>query len=248
MALSIIPLTGIPMIHEGDDLSEIIAEAAEKQGLHLMERDVLVVTQKIVSKAEGRRVKLDEVEPSSFALHIAETMEKDPRVAEAVLWETARIVGMKRRALIVETHHGHVCANAGVDFSNVEDGYVTLLPLDPDASAREIREGLGRITGVKPAVIVTDTWGRAWRLGQVDFAIGVAGMSAFRDYRGEQDMMGHTLHVTNIAVVDELAAAAELVKGKSDGVPVVLIRSYDYVEGDGRASDLIRPLEEDLFR
>ncbi len=248
MALSIIPLTGIPMIHEGDNLSEIIAEAAKNQGLQLLDRDILVVTQKIVSKAEGRRVKLDEVKPSRFAEHIGETMEKDPRVAEAVLRETARIIRMKRRALIVETRHGHVCANAGVDFSNVEDGYITLLPVDPDASARKIREELGQIIGVKPAVIITDTWGRAWRLGQVDFAIGVAGMSPFRDYRGEQDMMGHTLHVTNIAVVDELAAAAELVKGKAEGVPVVLIRGYDYPEGDGRASDLIRPLKEDLFR
>jgi coenzyme F420-0:L-glutamate ligase/coenzyme F420-1:gamma-L-glutamate ligase len=248
MAISIFGVKGLPLVKQGDDLADLIVKALRRQGESLHDQDILVITQKIVSKAEGRRVKLDEVEPSSFAQHIAETMEKDPRVAEAVLRETARIIGMKRRALIVETRHGHVCANAGVDFSNVEDGYVTLLPLDPDASAREIREGLGRITGVKPAVIITDTWGRAWRLGQVDFAIGVAGMSAFRDYRGEQDMMGHTLHVTNIAVVDELAAAAELVKGKAEGVPVVLIRGYDYVEGDGRASDLIRPLEEDLFR
>ena len=233
---------------QGDDLAELIVEAFGQQGESLRDKDIIIVTQKIVSKAEGRRVKLDEVEPSSFAIHIGETMEKDPRVAEVVLRETARIIGMKRRALIVETRHGHVCANAGVDFSNVEDGHITMLPLDPDASARQIRERLGEITGAKPAVIITDTWGRAWRLGQVDFAIGVAGMSPFRDYRGEQDMMGHTLHVTNIAVVDELAAAAELVKGKSGGIPVVVIRGYDYPEGDGRASDLVRPLEEDLFR
>ncbi len=248
MGISIFGVKGVPMVKQGDDIAELIVEALRRQGESLQDKDVLVITQKIVSKAEGRRVKLDGVEPSRFAEHIGETMEKDPRLAEVVLRETARIIGMKRRALIVETRHGHVCANAGVDFSNVEDGYVTLLPLDPDASAREIRERLGKITGAKPAVIITDTWGRAWRLGQVDFAIGVAGMSPFRDYRGEQDMIGHTLHVTNIAVVDELAAAAELVKGKAEGVPVVLIRGYDYPEGDGRASDIIRPLEEDLFR
>jgi coenzyme F420-0:L-glutamate ligase/coenzyme F420-1:gamma-L-glutamate ligase len=248
MGISIFGVKGVPMVKQGDDLAELIVEALGQQGESLRDKDIIVVTQKIVSKAEGRRVRLDEVEPSSFAIHIGETMEKDPRVAEIVLRETARIVGMKRRALIVETHHGHVCANAGVDFSNVEDGHITMLPLDPDASARQIRERLGEITGVKPAVIITDTWGRAWRLGQVDFAIGVSGMSPFRDYRGEQDMMGHTLHVTNIAVVDELAAAAELVKGKSGGIPVVVIRGYDYPEGDGRASDLVRPLEEDLFR
>jgi len=248
MRISIFGVKGLPMVRQGDDLAELIVEALRRQGESLRDSDVLVVTQKIVSKVEGRRVRLDEVEPSSFAKHIGETMEKDPRLAEVVLRETSRIIGMKRRALIVETRHGHVCANAGVDFSNVEDGYITLLPLDPDASAREIRERLGEITGVKPAVIITDTWGRAWRLGQVDFAIGVAGMSPFRDYRGEQDMVGHTLHVTNIAVVDELAAAAELVKGKSTGVPVVVIRGYDYPEGDGRAMDLVRPLEEDLFR
>jgi coenzyme F420-0:L-glutamate ligase/coenzyme F420-1:gamma-L-glutamate ligase len=248
MGISIFGVKGVPMVKQGDDLAELIVEALGQQGESLRDKDIIVVTQKIVSKAEGRRVRLDEVEPSSFAIHIGETMEKDPRVAEIVLRETARIVGMKRRALIVETHHGHVCANAGVDFSNVEDGHITMLPLDPDASARQIRERLGEITGVKPAVIITDTWGRAWRLGQVDFAIGVSGMSPFRDYRGEQDMMGHTLHVTNIAVVDELAAAAELVKGKSGGIPVVVIRGDDYPEGDGRASDLVRPLEEDLFR
>jgi coenzyme F420-0:L-glutamate ligase/coenzyme F420-1:gamma-L-glutamate ligase len=248
MRISIFGVKGLPMVRQGDDLAELIVEALRRQGESLRDSDVLVVTQKIVSKVEGRRVRLDEVEPSSFAKHIGETMEKDPRLAEVVLRETSRIIGMKRRALIVETRHGHVCANAGVDFSNVEDGYITLLPVDPDASAREIRERLGEITGVKPAVIITDTWGRAWRLGQVDFAIGVAGMSPFRDYRGEQDMMGHTLHVTNIAVVDELAAAAELVKGKATGVPAVVIRGYEYPEGDGRASDLVRPLEEDLFR
>jgi coenzyme F420-0:L-glutamate ligase/coenzyme F420-1:gamma-L-glutamate ligase len=236
------------MVAEGDNLAAFIRDAAKGQGLNLEDKDVVVVTQKIVSKAEGRVVRLEDVEPSEFAHHIAASMDKDPRVAELVLRETARIIRMRGRALIVETHHGHVCANAGVDMSNVKDGYVTLLPLDPDASAAKIREGLERLTGRRLAVIVTDTWGRAWRMGQVDFAIGVSGMSPFRDYRGETDMTGHTLVVTNIAVADELAAAAELVKGKSTGVPVVVIRGYDYPEGEGRASELVRPLEEDLFR
>ncbi|MBN2335438.1 coenzyme F420-0:L-glutamate ligase [Candidatus Bathyarchaeota archaeon] len=248
MAISIFGVKGIPLVKEGDDIAAHITEALRRQGERLRDKDVVVITQKIVSKAEGRRVRLDDIEPSRFAHHIAESMEKDPRVAEAVLGETARIIRMKGRALIVETHHGHVCANAGVDYSNVEDGYITLLPVDPDGSARRIRDALGRLTGVKPAVVITDTWGRAWRMGQVDFAIGVAGMSPFRDYRGEQDMMGHTLAVTNIAVADELASAAELVKGKADGVPVVIVRGYDYPEGDGAASELVRPLEEDLFR
>jgi coenzyme F420-0:L-glutamate ligase/coenzyme F420-1:gamma-L-glutamate ligase len=248
MSITITPLRGIPLVKQGDDLGSFIHEAALGQGLEWRDKDVVVVTQKIVSKAEGRTVRLDDVKPSAFAHHVAGTMEKDPRVAEVVLGEAARIIRMRGRALIVETHHGHVCANAGVDLSNVEDGYVTLLPVNPDASAARIRERLEGLTGRRLAVIVTDTWGRAWRMGQVDFAIGVSGMSPFRDYRGEADMLGHTLVVTNIAVADELAAAAELVKGKAEGVPAVVIRGYDYPEGAGGASSLVRPLEEDLFR
>jgi len=236
------------MVRQGDDIGSLIYEAARRQGLEWRDKDVVVVTQKIVSKAEGRIVRLDDVEPSAFALHVAGTMEKDPRVAEVALRETARIIRMKGRALIVETRHGHVCANAGVDQSNVKEGYVTLLPVDPDNSAKGIRTRLEALSGKRLAVIVTDTWGRAWRMGQVDFAIGVSGMNPFRDYRGETDMLGHTLVVTNIAVADELAAAAELVKGKAEGVPAVIIRGYDYPEGDGGAASLVRPLEEDLFR
>jgi len=248
MSVEITPLKGIPMVREGDDIATLIVEAANRQGLRWVDKDVVVVTQKIVSKAEGRIVRLDDVEPSAFAHHVAVSMEKDPRVAELVLRETARIIRMKGRALIVETRHGHVCANAGIDQSNVREGYVTLLPVDPDKSAEGIRKHLEVLTGKRLAVIITDTWGRAWRMGQVDFAIGVSGMSPFRDYRGETDMVGHTLVVTNIAVADELAAAAELVKGKAEGVPVVIIRGYDYPEGDGGAASLVRPLEEDLFR
>ena len=248
MSFSVFGLEGLPYVSEGDDIARLIYEAAVTVDLEFEDKDIVVVTQKIVSKAEGRIIKLDGVEPSSFASHIGKMMDKDPRLAEVVLMETSRIIRMKGNALIVETHHGHVCANAGVDFSNVKDGYVTLLPVDPDASARGLKDKLFELTGKKLAVIITDTWGRAWRLGQVDFAIGVAGMAAFRDYRGETDYLGHELRVTNIAVVDELAGAAELVKGKSTGVPVVIIRGYDYPEGDGLGSDLVRPVEEDLFR
>ncbi|MCW4049723.1 MAG: coenzyme F420-0:L-glutamate ligase [Candidatus Bathyarchaeota archaeon] len=248
MALTVFGVEGIPLVKEGDNIPRLIYEALEKQGQQLQDKDIVVVTQKIVSKAEGRVTKLDTVTPSKFAYEIAESMDKDPRIVEVVLGDTARVIRMKGKVLIVETRHGHVCANAGVDFSNVEDGHVTLLPEDPDKSATEIRDGLIDLTRKKLGVIITDTWGRAWRLGQVDFAIGVAGMSPFRDYRGETDMMGHILSVTNIAAVDEIAAAAELVKGKAEGVPVVIVRGYDYIETDGKGADLVRPIEEDLFR
>ncbi len=248
MSFQIFGIEGLPYVTDGDDIAQLIYDAAISNDMVFKDKDIIVVTQKIVSKAEGRVVKVEDVKPSTFAVHIGETMKKDPRLVEVVLWETSRIIRMKGNSLIVETHHGHVCANAGVDFSNVEEGYITLLPVDPDSSARKIRDKLKALTGKKLALIITDTWGRAWRLGQVDFAIGVAGMLTFRDYRGERDYMGHELHVTNIAVADELAGAAELVKGKSSGVPVVIIRGYDYPEGEGKASDIIRPLEEDLFR
>jgi coenzyme F420-0:L-glutamate ligase/coenzyme F420-1:gamma-L-glutamate ligase len=248
MVVTIFGVEGIPIVKKGDNIAELIHEATVRQGMRLQDKDVLVVTQKIVSKAEGRIKKLDEVKPSNFAEHIAETMGKDPRIVELVLRESNRIIRMKGSALIVETHHGHVCANAGIDFSNVDDGYVTLLPFNPDESAMRIRDKLMEITGKNIAIIITDTWGRAWRLGQVDFAIGISGINAFKDYRGTLDSMGHTLSVTRIAIADELAAAAELEKGKSKGVPVVVVRGYDYSEGHEKGSDIVRPLEEDLFR
>ncbi len=246
--ISIIGLEGIPLIRSGDDLGRIIAEAAEKQGVGIEDGDVVVVTQKIVSKAEGRLVDLKEIEPSEFAVEIADRSGREPEHVEVILRETGRIVKMKRGVLITETKHGFVCANAGVDRSNVEEGLVCLLPEDPDESARRIRERIREMTGRETVVIITDTWGRPWRLGQVDFAIGLAGMSPFRDYRGETDTFGYMLNVTNIAVADELASASELAKGKLSDIPVVIIRGYDYPEGEGRAKDLFRPIEEDLFR
>ncbi len=247
--ISIIGLKGIPLIKPGDDLGQIIVRAAEEQGIEIRDEDVIVITQKIVSKAEGRLVSLKDVIPSEFAEHVARNMNKDPRLVEVILRETSRIIRMKDRRLIMETKHGFVCANAGVDRSNVEgEDFVSLLPEDPDKSAREIRSRIKELTGKSPAVIITDTWGRPWRLGHIDFAVGIAGMSPFRDYRGQADMFGYTLRVTRMAVADELAAAAELAKGKSEGIPVVIIRGYDYPKGDGSAKDLIRPLERDLFR
>lgn len=246
--IKIVGLEGIPEIKVGDDLGEIIVRAAERQGLGIEDGDVVVVTQKIVSKAEGRILNLDGVEPSSFALEVARSSGKDPRHVEAILRETRRIVKMRGHVLVMETRHGFVCANAGVDLSNIGGGRASLLPEDPDESARRIRRRIMELTNREVAVIVTDTWGRPWRLGQVDFAIGVAGMKPLRDYRGERDSFGYELKATNIAVADELAAAAELAKGKLSGIPAVIIRGYEYPKGEGRATDMNRPIEEDLFR
>jgi coenzyme F420-0:L-glutamate ligase/coenzyme F420-1:gamma-L-glutamate ligase len=246
--ISITGLKGIPMIKSGDDLGLLIVKIAEEQGIGIMDEDIIVVTQKVVSKAEGRLVKLKEIDPSEFAREISEGTERDPRRTEAILRESSRIIKMRGQVLIAETRHGFVCANAGVDHSNVEEGLLCLLPIDPDRSARDIRDRVKELTSRDVAVIITDTWGRPWRLGQVDFAIGVAGMSPFRDYRGMTDPFGYELGVTNIAVADELASAAELAKGKLSGIPVVIIRGYEFEEGEGGAKEMIRPLEEDLFR
>ena len=247
--ITIIGLKGFPLINEGDDLGRIIVETAKKQDIIIEENDVIVVSQKIVSKAEGLTMNLKEVNPSELAKHIAVQTNRDPRHVEIILRETNTIVKMKNNHLIVETKHGFICANAGVDKSNVEgEEVISVLPLDSNKSASRIRHRILRITKKNPAVIITDTWGRPWRLGQVDFAIGVAGMNPFRNYRGERDMFGYMLRVTNIAVADELASAAELVKGKSKGVPVAIIRGFDYIKGRGKAKKMIRPQKDDLFR
>ncbi len=245
----IIALQGMPEVRPGDDLAALILEAAERQGLAIEQGDVLVVTQKVVSKAEGRIVDLDSVEPSPFARQIAERWEKDARVVEVVLGESERIVRMDHGVIICETKHGLICANAGVDGSNVERlGTVSLLPEDPDASAATLRRRIEEATGVTPAVIVTDTFGRPWREGHINFAIGVAGMTPVLDYAGQTDPAGHELRVTQMAIADELAAAAELAHGKLDRVPVAIVRGYAYPPGPGTARDLIRDPEKDLFR
>jgi coenzyme F420-0:L-glutamate ligase/coenzyme F420-1:gamma-L-glutamate ligase len=245
----IIAVEGIPEVRPGDDLASHILGAAQRQGLAFADGDVLVVTQKIVSKAEGRIVDLATVTPGAFALQIAQQWEKDARVVETVLRESARIVRMGHGVMICETKHGLICANAGVDASNVEQlGTVTLLPVDPDASAEALRQRVEQAAGVPLAVIITDTFGRPWREGHLNFAIGVAGMLPLHDYTGQVDPAGYELRVTSMAVADELAAAAELAHGKLDRVPAAIIRGYDYPRGCGTARDMIRDPEKDLFR
>ncbi len=251
-SIQIIGVTGIPEIRRGDRLGEIISTAARTQGTPLQTGDILVVTQKVVSKAEGRTVDLATVEPSPRAHQLAAPSGRDPRVVELVLRESRSIVraDLDRGILIVETSHGFVCANAGIDASNVPgDDCVALLPEDPDRSARAIRAEIAASPGgTIVAVIISDTFGRAWREGHVDFAIGVAGISPFRDYRGTPDAQGMILKVTSIATADELAAAAEMVTGKVAQVPAAIVRGYPYDSEPDGVSGLIRPAETDLFR
>lgn len=248
--LRIRAVTGIGEVVEGADLASLIVDALAGQGDSLQDGDILVVTQKIVSKAEGRVVKVDEIEPSPFAESIAKQGHRDARHYEIVLRESARIVRMDRGVLITETHHGWICANSGVDESNVAGGRtVTLLPVDSDHSAGVIRHAIKERLGVEVAVIVTDTFGRAWRHGQVNFAIGVSGINAVTDYRGLPDAYGYEMHATAIAIADELAAAGELVMNKTDQVPVALIRGYRYeVAEEGSSRQLLRDPAKDMFR
>ncbi|MFW6074571.1 MAG: coenzyme F420-0:L-glutamate ligase [Chloroflexota bacterium] len=245
----ILGLDGIPEVQPGDDLVAVISKALDESGLQIEEGDALVVTQKIVSKAEDRLVDLNTIEPSALANTFAERWGKDARMVEVVLRESVRVVRMERGVMITETRHGFVCANAGVDASNIPgEEIVCLLPVDSDASARKIREGLRERYGVAPAVIISDSFGRPWRKGITNIAIGMAGMGAFADYRGQTDPWGHGLRVTIMAVADELASAAELVHGKTVGRPVALIRGYELPPGDDRATDLVLEAEKDLFR
>ena len=250
-SIQIIGVTGIPEIRQGDRLGEIISTAARTQGTPLQTGDILVVTQKVVSKAEGRTVDLTTVEPSSRAHQLASPSGRDPRVVELVLRESRSIIraDLDRGILIVETSHGFVCANAGIDASNVPGAdTVALLPKDPDSSARTIAAEIAATCGATVAVIVSDTFGRAWREGHVDFAIGVAGIDPFRDYRGTPDAQGMVLKVTTIAVAGELTAAAEMVTGKVSQVPAAIVRGYPYDPGPDGVASLIRPIETDLFR
>lgn len=247
-----IRIIGLPVqgeITPGADLARLVLDASERRGEKLSDEDVLVVTQKAVSKAEGRVVHLADVEPSAFAQQLAAEHGRDPRQVEVVLRETRRIVKMDRGVLIAETHHGFVCANAGVDVSNVAGGSaVSLLPVDPDRSAATLRDRLRELAGVAPAVIITDTFGRPWRHGLTNVAIGVAGMAPLRSYEGEHDSYGYELRVTVMAVVDELASAAELAMGKTDGVPFAIVRGYSFEPAAGSARKLVRGPDQDLFR
>ena len=250
-SVQIFGVTGIPEIQPGDRLGSTIVEAASAQGTALEPGDIVVVTQKIVSKAEGRLVKLSSVEPSEFAVNFAKVADRDPRLVELVLRESKTVVRMDpdRGVIISETHHGFVCANAGIDQSNIPgDDVVCLLPVDADESARRIMLDIRDASGVDTPVVISDTFGRAWREGHVNFAVGVAGMDAMMDYRGMPDAQGREMHVTTIAVADELAAAAELVQFKAIGVPVSVVRGYPYVEHEGGSRQLVRERARDMFR
>jgi coenzyme F420-0:L-glutamate ligase/coenzyme F420-1:gamma-L-glutamate ligase len=215
--------------------------------VELADGDVVVFAQKAVSKAEGRVVRLDDIEPSERAREIAGD-DQDPRRIEAILQEAKRVVRVRKPLVIAETRHGFICASAGVDSSNApEQDMLVLLPVDPDASAQRIRERLRELTGRDVAVLVTDSFGRPWRQGTIDVALGAAGLEVMRDLRGERDRVGYELHATMIAVADEIASAAELVMGKVDGIPVAVVRGLE-VAGDGRARDLVIPEDRDLFR
>ena len=248
--VQVLPLRGIPEVRPGDELAALLADAAERAPVHgLRDGDVLVVTHKIVAKAEGCIVDLQAVEPSPFARMIAERWDKDARQVEVVLRETARIVRMDRGVIICETRHGFVCANAGVDRSNAGAAETALtLPEDPDRTARAIRDGLRARTGYQVAVVVSDTFGQAWRQGLVNVAIGCAGMRPLRDERDRVDAHGYTLRASVLAVADAVAAAAEMVMGKLDQIPAAVVRGVVYEAGEGSARELVRPPESDLFR
>jgi coenzyme F420-0:L-glutamate ligase / coenzyme F420-1:gamma-L-glutamate ligase len=257
VAILILPIAGLPAVRPGDDLADLLASAIEAAKVGVKPGDALVVCQKVVSKAEGRVVALDGIEPSALARSWAERHDKDARLIELVLRESTRIVRMDGGNLIVETGPGWVCANAGIDESNaVADGTATLLPLDPDASAEALRGALRGHLGVDLAVVVTDTFGRPWREGQVEVALGVAGMAPVLDLRGSRDLNGHELRVTVLGIADELACAAGLVMGKADGIAAALIRGYTAPPApspeDAAAArggrGLIRRRENDLFR
>ena len=249
MMIQVFGITGLPEIEAGNDLAGMIHVAAAGQGDPLADGDVVVVTSKILSKAEGCGVELDDIEPSSFAVSWAERWEKDPRVVEVVLRESKRVIRQIGPVLITETHHGFCCANSGVDQSSSgAAGRVLVLPKDPDASARQFRRRFADL-GVDVAVIISDTFGRPWREGQTDVAIGVAGMQPLYSYIGQNDPHGHEFAVQELCVVDELAAAAELVKGNMSRVPVAVVRGHSW-EADDEATmaTVLRDSEHDLFR
>ena len=244
--VEVIPLRGIPALREGDDLATEIAAAAGRAG-GLRDGDVVVVAQKAVSKVEGRVVPLEGIEPSARAVELAGD-EGDARQVEAILGETVRVVRSRPPLLIAQTRHGFVCASAGVDASNApEAGMLVLLPVDPDASAARLRAALEALAGVRLGIVVSDSFGRAWRQGTTDVALGAAGIVTLLDLRGRRDATGYELHGTQIAVADEIAGAAELVMGKTEDIPAAIVRGVE-IAGDGTAAELVMPAERDLFR
>ena len=244
----VIGVAGIPEVRGGDDVARLIAEAAARQGTPLATGDLLVVGQKIISKAEGRIVRLTDVTPSPIAQSMAAGLARDARLVEVILRESRRVVRMDRGVLITETHHGWVCANAGVDQSNVDADCVALLPEDPDRSARALRETLRARPGVDVLVIVADTFGRPWREGLTNVAIGLAGFAPLRSYLGERDPAGRPLQATILALADELAAAAEPVMGKLDRIPAAIVRGLALTPSEEGSKPLLRDPARDLFR
>lgn len=249
--VELIAIAGIPPVQPGDDLPGLVLRAAREAGAALQTGDVLVVAQKVVSKAEGRLVELATVVPSPQARKLAELSHKDPRLVEVILGESTEILRVRPGLLVVEHRLGFVCANAGVDQSNLSgsDDWALLLPEDPDASAQRLRDAAERESDVQVAVIVSDSHGRAWRLGTVGVAIGVAGMHPLTDLRGQPDLAGRPLQITEVGTADEIAAAASLLMGQAaQATPVVVVRGASYAPGDGLLAEMLRPRETDLFR
>jgi coenzyme F420-0:L-glutamate ligase/coenzyme F420-1:gamma-L-glutamate ligase len=249
--IEVIAVENLPLITKGDDLAKLICNAAEKQNTPIQEKDIIVITHVAISKAEGNVVNLDEVSPSERAKEIALKVGKEPAIVEIILRETKEIVRMGRNSLITENHSGIVCANAGVDKSNVQgERNVVLLPKNPNASAQQIRQEIKTLTGCNVAVIISDTHGRPLRMGEINVAIGVAGIKPIRDRRGEKDLFGYVLKIKQTAVADELASAAELVIGQAnEGIPVAIIRGYKYQAAENASAKVLtRPKEADLFR
>jgi len=243
MSIQIIPVKIQKDIASDDNLVDLVSESTEIQN-----DDILVFSQKIISKNEGRIMSLSSVHPSLLANGISSSYNKDPRLVELILSESKRIVRMENGIIIVETNHGFVCANAGIDESNVKDGYATLLPEDPDRSANVLKEKIKQNTGKNVAVIISDTFGRPFRLGQTDVAIGIAGIEPILDYSGKPDTFAKIMEVTAIAIVDEICSATELVMGKIEKCPVAIVRNYKFDFSDTKIQNLLRPKHEDLFR
>ena len=255
MALSLTSLPNIPLIRRGDHLADILLNSIKAASLELEDNDILVLAQKIVSKAEGRMVNLATVTPSAHAIELAPQVDKDARLLELILQESNEVLRVRKGVIVVEHKLGFVCANAGIDHSNVmgegdsNEEYVLLLPEDPDASAAKLREEIKQITGKTIGVMIIDSHGRAWRNGTVGICIGLSGLPSLIDERGWKDLFGYTLKATIVAVADELAAAASLVMGQAaEGTPAVLVRGYPYPLGEGSLKELIRPKEMDMFR
>ena len=251
MSLILTPLLNFPLIRQDDNLADILVKSLQETQIELQDNDIIVLAQKIVSKSEGRMVNLATVTPSQHAIELAQKADKDPRVMELMLQESNEVLRIRVGTIIVEHKLGFVCANAGIDHSNVIEGeeHVLLLPEDPDRSARNIREKIKQATGKNIGVMIIDSHGRAWRNGTVGICIGLSGLPAIIDERGWKDLFGYTLKITVVGVADELAAAASLVMGQAaEGTPAVHVRGFPYPLGEGSLKDLIRPKEQDMFR